>query len=356
MDLCAEMLLAGLQRQAGRVRAARVCPPFRRRLSGLPWAGRRRWAFNADRLMNRFWDYPRHLRRCAGRFDLFHICDHSYAQLAEVLPAGRTGVFCHDLDAFRCLLEPHREPRPRWFRLMMGKVLRGLQKAAVVFHTTAAVRDQIEQHGLVDPARLFHTPNGISPEFTPEPAEEETEPVPGLNGRPYILHVGSCIPRKRIDVLLEVFAGVRRHFPGLALVQGGGLWTDGQREQIGRLGVGGDVLQVRALERTALAALYRRAAVVLQPSEAEGFGLPVIEALACGSAVVASDIPVLREVGGPACTFCEVANVQEWAEAVGRLLTDPGAGPGKATRLAWAKRFSWEAQAQTMLDAYRRLI
>ena len=89
------------------------------RSAGLPPGCRRpagAAAFNADRLLNRFVHFPRYARRAVPRFGLFHVADHTYAQLVHALPAGRTGVYCHDLDAFRCLLDPAADPRPRWFR------------------------------------------------------------------------------------------------------------------------------------------------------------------------------------------------------------------------------------------------
>ncbi|HEV3257744.1 MAG TPA: glycosyltransferase family 1 protein [Gemmataceae bacterium] len=358
MDLVAEMLLAQLHAaHAPEVQATRIRPRMRRRLSVLPFVGKRQACFNADRLLNRLWDYPRQLRGRTGDFDRFHIADHSYAQLVHHLPAERTGVFCHDLDAFRCLLEPRREPRPRWFRRMMRHVLRGLERAAVVFHSTAEVRRRIEHWGLLDPARLVQAPYGTSPEYVPEPPgdEELTTPVPGRTGRPFLLHVGSCIARKRIDVLIDLLAAARALWPELVLVQIGGQWTAAQQAQIDRLGVGEAVIQQGGLDRRNLAMLYRRAALVVQPSDAEGFGLPVIEALACGGIVVASDIPVLREVGGPAAVYCPVGDVPRWAETVCRLLGDPAAAPDRATRLAQAQRFSWASHARTILEAYQRL-
>jgi glycosyltransferase involved in cell wall biosynthesis len=354
MDLAAEMLLRELP--AGR--AVRVCPPFRRRAGRLPWLGRRRAAFNLDRLLNRLWDYPRYLRGRREEFALFHLCDHSYAQLVHVLPAERTGVMCHDLDTFRCLLEPLQEPRPAWFRAMARHVLAGLRKAAAVFYTTEAVRRGIEAFGLVEPARLVHAPNGVSAEFTPEgEAEDVTAFVASATGGlPYVLHVGSCIPRKRVDVLLDVFSAVRRQAPGLLLVQVGGEWTAPQREQLGRLGLGASIIQLRGLPRRQLAGLYRQASAVLQPSEAEGFGLPVVEALACGAVVLASDIPVLREVGAPGAVFCPVADVAAWGEQLSRVLTDPGAAPPRSARLAQGRRYTWEAHARTVAEAYARLL
>ena len=111
MDLVAEMILTHLRRDhAGEIDAVRICPPYRHRLGRLPRLGR-----NADRVLNRYHDYPRYLSKLIHResFDVYHIIDHSYAQLVHVLPADRTVVTCHDLDAFRCLLRPELEPRPR---------------------------------------------------------------------------------------------------------------------------------------------------------------------------------------------------------------------------------------------------
>lgn len=358
MELYHEMLLNHSQGEhAGEVRAVSVCPPFRRLLSRLPVLNRRQSAFNADRLFNRFWNYPRHLRRRLGEFDLFHVCDHSYAHLVHVLPPERTGVYCHDLDTFRCVLEPRSEPRPRWFRLMCQHILGGLQKAAVVFHSTIEVRKQIERYGVVDPARLVQACLGPAPEFGPEPIAPDPAAnlIARLDGSPFLLHVGSCSPRKRIDVLLDVFAGVRKRCPDLKLVQVGGSWQPEHEGQIARLGIDAALVQVRGLERVALASLYRQAAMVLLPSSAEGFGFPVIEALACGAIVLASDIPVLREVGGSACVYCSSTETSPWVDASARILADPSAAPNRSLRLAQAGRHSWKEHVRTTLEAYRRL-
>jgi glycosyltransferase involved in cell wall biosynthesis len=110
------------------------------------------------------------------------------------------------------------------------------------------------------------------------------------------------------------------------------------------------------LDRVVLAEVYRRAPVVLMPSEAEGFGLPVIEALGCGAPVVASDIPAIREAGGPAAVYAPIADIGAWADAVLKVLTDPASAPSRDVRLAWAGRFSWAAHAATIARAYHRLL
>jgi glycosyltransferase involved in cell wall biosynthesis len=355
MDLMGEQLASGLRdRHGGAFHPSLVRPPMRRLFGRLPLLSSRLGG-NLDRLVNRFGLYPWRLARKKGNYDLFHVVDHSYAHLVHRLPAERTGVFCHDLDAFRCLLQPERDRRPRWFRALARHTLRGLQKAAVVFHLAQEVGREIVRHGLVDPSRLVHAAPGVAPEYTPEPTLPAPLP-PGWGGAPFLLHVGSCIPRKRIDVLLSGFAVARCRRPDLRLLQVGGTWSSAQREQIDRQGLTDAVAQMRGLTREAIAALYRASSLVLLPSEAEGFGLPVIEALACGATVLASDIPVLREVGGDAAVYCPAGDVPAWAGAIDRLLTNPDSAPPRAERLAQAARYTWEAHARTIAEAYQRLL
>jgi glycosyltransferase involved in cell wall biosynthesis len=104
--------------------------------------------------------------------------------------------------------------------------------------------------------------------------------------------------------------------------------------------------------RKTLAGLYRRAVAVLVPSDSEGFGFPVIEALACGAVVIASDIPVLREVGGKAALYAPPGDVEAWANLAQAVLAARVATPFRDVRLAQASLFTWPRHAQTILDAY----
>jgi glycosyltransferase involved in cell wall biosynthesis len=369
MDLFAEMIQTFLRLEhAKEVEVTRVCPPLRRRLSLWPGVRGRQAAWNADRLLNRFWDYPRAVRLLAqrGGFDLFHIVDHSYSQLAHVLPAGRTVITCHDLDTFRCLLEPKREPRPRWFRAMSRRILTGLQKAAIVVCNSETTRLALRSYDLVPDSKLRTAHAGISPEFMAEPntqADAEATRLlgpPEPDGPPDLLHVGSTIPRKRIDVLLETFAAVRKTFRGARLLKVGGSLTPDQNRLAQLLQIAEAIVVLGRLDRSTLAAIYRRADVVLQPSEAEGFGLPLAEALACGAPVVASDLPALREVGGAAALYCPVGDTAAWAQAASALLQEHRAknDSWRARRtagLARAAEFSWSSHAQKLTEVYRSL-
>src|SRR5262252_2346151 len=119
MDLVGEMLLENLRHHhADSISATRLSPTLRRRFTRFRTNGH---FLNADRFLNRFWDYPRVVRQNQTEFDLFHIIDHSYGQLLHELPPERTIITCHDLDTFQCLVNPEQEHRSIFFKQMMKR-------------------------------------------------------------------------------------------------------------------------------------------------------------------------------------------------------------------------------------------
>jgi glycosyltransferase involved in cell wall biosynthesis len=348
---------------AGDVDLVRVCPPFVRRASRL-WSNGSRYAFAADRALNRWWDYPRHASSFASDYDVFHVIDHSYAQLVHHLPAERTLVTCHDLDTFRSILRPEDERRSGPFRLATRRILTGLQQAAHVTCDTAAIREELLAFGLLPPERVTVVPVGVGDDFSPKADDFADSEAARLVGAPgggvELLHVGSTIPRKRIDTLLEVCAALLPRIPDLRLVRVGEPFTADQRHLASRLGIGDRIAAVGVVDDRTLAALYRRASLLLQTSEREGFGLPVIEAMTCGTPVVASDLPALREVGAAAVEYCPVGDVTAWTHVAAALLDerrhDPVRWHGRreAGRVR-ARAFSWTHFASAIIDIYFEL-
>jgi len=315
----------------------------------------------SERIFHRFWSYPRWLR-AQPQADVYHIVDHSYAHLASALPAGRVVITCHDTDAFRALLAAgDRESNlPRFF---VRRVLAGFRRAAAVACVSEHTRGELVAHALVEPGRCIVVPNGVHPSCTPAPdaaadadAMELTGPVGGAD----LLHVGSTIPRKRIDVLLGVLAAVSKQRPGTRLWRVGGAFTAAQTARAQALGVDHLVTVLPFVSRPVLAALYRRSSLVVLPSEREGFGLPVIEALACGTPVVCSDLPVLREVGGRAAEYCPMGEIEAWAARILALLDerDRHVEAWTARReaaVSQARRFTWAGHAAAMQEIYARV-
>jgi len=362
MDLFGDVLTARFtEDHTNEITVEQLRPLWRPRFSRIPVAGRSGLARNADRLWNRFRDYPRWLRPQSPRFDIFHIVDHSYSQLVHELPAGRTVVTCHDLDTFRCLLEPELDPRPRWFRAMAQRTLDGFRKCAHVITVSEATRAELLRLRLFPAGQVTVIPPGVdSVYFNPsDPVTRDRIPRPRRG--PYLLHVGSTIRRKRIDVLLRVFAAVRKRFPDLQLVRVGGALTPEQFELAASLGVDQGLIQSPPLSAAELSFLYQGDALLLQPSDAEGFGLPVIESMASGCPVIASDIPPLHEAGGEAAEYCAVADIDAWSDAIQRLLAERAESPHlwQARRKRaqhHARNFSWARNADRTLEIYRQVL
>ena len=364
MDLTADMLLRHLGGGAfPDIEAVRLRPPLVRRLTRVPGLGGRFKADLRDRVINRFWDYPRWLQRFRDDFDVFHVIDHSYAHLVHVLPAARTVVTCHDTDAFLALVEPGRTASglPK---ALARRIQTGIQKAARVACVSDVTCEDLRRYRLLPDDRMVVVHNGVDPACSPSADEAADRAIERLVGVPNdgtmdLLHVGSTIPRKRVDLLLRIVAAVKEQQPRVRLLKAGGGFTDEQRALLRSLRLEGDVVTLPFLKSTELAALYRRAALVLVTSEREGFGLPVIEAMACGTPVVATDLPVLREVGGDAAVYAALGDVDGWRKAILGLLERRAdvrlhdADRGK--RLAQASRFRWDRHAAAMAAIYREV-
>ena len=357
MDLVAEMLLDRLSREhAATIEVTLIRPPLRRRLSRV---SNQRLAFGVDRIAARLWDYPRFASGLRERFDLFHVVDHSYAQLVHQLPPDRTLVTCHDLDTFRSVLEPDREHRSAACRAMTRRILNGLRKAGHVACDTEATRTLLVERARFSENKTSVVHNGLHPSFTTvHEASADREAARLLGPRRSsvdILHVGSAIPRKRIDVLIRIISELGRR---VRLVRVGGAFTAKQAALARDLGV--TVVVLPFLDRSTLAAIYRRSALLVMPSEREGFGLPVVESLACGTPVIASDIAALREVGGDAVTYCDLDDLDAWTAAINALLDEREHQP-----VEWAARqergvrraeaFSWSKYAGEIASLYERI-
>jgi glycosyltransferase involved in cell wall biosynthesis len=361
MDLVADMLVDHLRREhASTVTATLVRPAMPRRLTRLPLAAAPAKAPVLDRALARQWDYPRALAAVRGRFDVYHVVDHTYAHLVHALPADRCVVTCHDVDAFRSILQPEDEQRSAPFRWMSARILEGLRKAARVPCDSEATRDALVALAGFPQDRLSVIPNGTdTAEWRDSDALADLEAARllGPRQRVELLHVGSTIARKRIDLLLDVFAAVRAERKDARLIRIGGPFTAEQRIRARELGILDAIVVLPFVDRATLAAVYRRAALTLLPSEREGFGLPLVESLASGTPMVASDIPVLRELGGDAVSYCPLGDVVQWAIAVLALLSERERSPErwrlrKAAGIARASDFSWSHYAASLVAVY----
>ena len=170
---------------------------------------------------------------------------------------------------------------------------------------------------------------------------------------PYVLYANSIEPHKNPRLAVDA---IGRTVPGIRLVMTGG-WSrrrlDRLRAHAAAQGAGGRIDWLGHVPAARLAALRRDALACLVPSRIEGFGLPVLEALAAGTPVVASDIPALRESGGDAATYRHPDDPDAWARAIEHLANHPEERAGIAERgRAHAAGFTWERTARLTLDAW----
>jgi glycosyltransferase involved in cell wall biosynthesis len=293
----------------------------------------------------------------AGPVDVFHATNYMAP------PARRAAgvVTVHDLSYLR-YPEMVTAASARYLEL----VPRALGRGAVVCTPTAAIAAEVADTYRLAPERLVVTPLGIGPAFRravpPDPAWLAAHDLPER----YLLFVGTREPRKNLPTLLAAYRALLAGRvppvggPGAAgagvppLVLAG---PPGWGEALDLAGLpAGAVRTPGYLAEEDLVRLVAGAAALAFPSWYEGFGLPALEALACGTPVVASDLPALREILADQAELVPPGDADGLADALLRVLGDPGGEPARAARRARAAGFTWDACAQATLAAYSRAL
>ena len=208
----------------------------------------------------------------------------------------------------------------------------------------------------VDPSCVTVIPLGVDHHvFTP--SEPSTAPTTRPAERPYVLHVGPYSLRKNSQLLLEAFASsIRLGSCVDTLVWAGPVAPRTILREASRLGIADQVIVAGQLSDQDLAAAYRGAAALCFPSRYEGFGLPVLEAMACGTPVIISDCPALVEVAGDAAVVVpSTCEPPELAAAINQVVDSDGTRQALSTRgRARASSFTWAACARRHAELYRR--
>jgi glycosyltransferase involved in cell wall biosynthesis len=246
----------------------------------------------------------------------------------------------HDLIP---LAFPRDYPRQQlYFRRLVPAILR--ESRAIVAVSEATRRAVITAYGL-GPERVRAIPNGYDPmKFAP------VGPATDDGGVPYALYVGNLLPHKNLPRLIEAVARVARQSPVRLVIAGGG--TPARVAELRRLAqrAGGRLELMPYVPQRELPALYRGARLLAMPSLGEGFGLPALEAMACGTPVVVGNTSAMPEVVGDAGLLVDPEDTGAIADAILRLLTqDPLRKELIARGLARATEFSWERTARQML-------
>jgi glycosyltransferase involved in cell wall biosynthesis len=268
-----------------------------------------------------------------------------------LIKPGHFVVTVHDLFPFQ-FPEIHSGALPRGVnQMLMRNAVRHAERIITPSRATALA---VEQSFPRSADRVLSIPEAADDRFTsPRNPEAEAAWQVRLGIRPpYVFYLGQWKAYKNLPILLEAFARVRRTHPNSQLVIAGDDPRHPEvRQRAAALPEGSVVLPGR-LPESAVPDLYRGAAMVVLPSRAEGFGLPVIEAMACGVPVICSDLPVLREIADGVAVFCDPNDPAAFADAIGTMLDAP-ANPGRRQLgIERARTFTWERAAQQTVEAY----
>jgi glycosyltransferase involved in cell wall biosynthesis len=237
-------------------------------------------------------------------------------------------------------------------RRVFRAAFRRARVAARVIAVSGTTRDDLVRLVGVPASRIDVIFPGVDPQFRPDSKARHPRPFAG----PYLLHVGGYDPIKNLPVALRALRRLRADgFPHRLVIAGDpGRHAEAFRRSVADIGVDDAVLATGFVGVDRLADLYRFADLVVYPSLHEGFGLPPLEAMACGAPVIAARAGSLPEVLGDAAVLVDPGDPEALATAAARLLRDPAACDLlRARGHARAALYRWEEAADRTWDAYR---
>jgi glycosyltransferase involved in cell wall biosynthesis len=284
--------------------------------------------------------------------ELFHATEHLLPPLRGV----PTVLTVHDM-IFK-LFPEHQKPLNYWYLNMTMPLY--CRRAGAILTVSKASKHDIVEHYKLAPERVTVIHEAASPELAPV-AQAVVEEARRRYGLPesFLLHVGTIEPRKNLTRLIEALQRLREgglRIP-LVLASAKGWLYDEFFRRLEELDVRDAVHFTGYVPTGDLPLLYNAATLVITPSVYEGFGLPVLEAMACGTPVVSSNSSSLPEIGGEATVYFDPYDVEAMASVIRDVWTDRELQVALRERgLAQAGRFSWERAARETLAVYERLI
>ncbi len=283
-----------------------------------------------------------------ARVDLLH-------SMANFAPGwGRTPrvVTIHDLQ-YRAVPDQLSPPMRALTGALMSLAARGARRIVAV--SSAGAQEIVDGLG-VEPARIDVVPNGVRPPAASAQTDDMRERH-RLAGRAVALAVATNLPHKNLAVLIEALALTTPAERPLLVLAGHGTDDRSLRERARAAGVLDDVRLLGSCTTAELDGLYALAGCLVLPTLHEGFGLPVLEAMARSLPVACSDIAALREVAGDAAVYFDPRRPEQIAAALTRLLDGGELTAGLARRgRERAATFSWSAAAEGTLASYRRAL
>ena len=289
----------------------------------------------------------------SGRLDLFHSPDFVLPPISGDIPTLLTVhdlSFIHFPDTFPPVLVNYLNRVVPW----------SVSRAAHVLADSNSTKMDLMEQWAVPEDKITVLYSGVNQDYQPvkDPLLlDKVKKIYDLGDAPYLLSVGTIQPRKNYHMLIQAFASIARSYPHNLFIAGGKGWLeDNMMAEAARQGIADRVRFLGFIADEHLSALYSAASLFLFPSLYEGFGLPVLEAMACGVPAVISNSSSLPEVGGEAALHLDPRQPEAWSEGMDRVLSDPGLAAAMVDAgFEQVQRFSWEKSAQELLDIYDSL-
>ena len=307
-----------------------------------------------ERWWNRIWHrlrLPVAVEWVIGSVELFHSPDFT---LPPVRSDTRTIVTIHDLSFLR--LPQCFEPALREY--LVANVPRAVRRADWVLADSESTRRDVIELLNAPQDRVSVLYPGVEPRFCPISDSRVLESVRRKYNLPprFILSVGTIQPRKNYAGLIAAYAHLDIADLSLVIVGGEGWLYNDVFAQVRDMGLEGRVLFTGFVDDGDLPAVYGLAGVFAFSSLYEGFGIPPLEAMACGTPVVAANNSSLPEVVGAAGLLVDASDTEALADALTQVLNDSTLRRTLVERgLTQARRFTWKNAAETLLATYRRL-
>lgn len=309
----------------------------------------------------RFWRFPQQVQQQVA--DIFHIIDPSEAHITYWLKKKNKPVVvtCHDLVNFYCKnnlqgsVELPFISRGMWLHAIKG--MKYADRVVAVSSVTAKDTTQILD---IEPARISVIPNAVEAIFQPLPKEQAKSfrQKHGISPETVcLLNVGSNHPRKNLSTILKVIEILRQQGLSVHLWKVSADFTDEQKAFIQTQGLENHVSYLGKPDKSILVQIYNAADILIAPSLHEGFGITLLEAMACGIPVITSKVSAMPEVVGDAGVLVDPTDCQAIADAVCHLQNNPVYYQELVNKgLVRSQSFTWEKTAEQIAEIYEKVL
>ncbi len=354
MDVYADGVVSGLRKIRPNWEIVEVAPhPIDRHSSSL--------FLRIKKYYERFWRFPQLVEH--QQADIFHIIDHSEGHIVNWLKKVDKPVVvtCHDL--INCFYGDNLQGSVKipfisngmWLKSV--KAMRNADRVVTVSSVTAKDTNKILN---IQPEHISVVPNAVEPIFKVLPTDraEIFRQQNGVSSSEIcLLNVGSNHPRKNISTILNVVKILKEKGISIKFWKAGADFTDDDKKFIETQSLENEVSYIGQPEKPTLVEIYNAADILIAPSLHEGFGITILEAMACGTPVITSNVSAMPEVAGDAGILVEPTNSQEIADAVEKLYKDAAYRQKLVEKgLARVKSFTWEKSAEQIAQIYEQLL